>query len=202
MSQLARLLPLLLFATTLGATPLEDWRESMNKPLEIPLPPLWVTWDESAERKRDLKERDWQRYYDKLKSEADRHEHFLRKITGDERITLNQYGNRVDNSPTATIHYTAKQWILIATDTADPLSKPYRNWFQAEECGAARVTESATQLLILQTQKALAEQPSARLENFARELARASQALENIAAGATNTAELRALRRFILQYAH
>lgn len=201
MKKIASLL-LFAIASQLAATPLQDWKVLINQPIENGLPPLWVTWDDSAESKTALRNKNWKRYYEKREYEAERHQVFLRQITGDSSLTLDEDANRVDNSTTDFVVLSAKELLLAATDPSSPFAKRYRTWTKAESCKAARTALAAFDQLIQSTKEALKERPNQQLINFAKELADARRALQAFDQSTTSPDQLRALRRFVERYAN
>lgn len=187
-----------LLAYSLQATPLTEFREALNQQVENFLPEINVTWDPNTPENRKLWDENYTRFRAKEENGIDRHLFFLKKLTGDQNITVDSSGNP-DLYKTITL--SGKDWLLKATNPRDTHSKQYQKWGMSTDCEAANIAKQAFAKLKADTIEALRANPTNGLQNFAGELKRAMEALDEFGQNVIDANKLRDLNRFITKYA-
>lgn len=198
----AILLPLLFIAAGAAATPMTDFNEALRKPVETKLPPIWITFDENSDEYRELKsDGEYIRFLKDRAKGAERHQHLLIQITGDDRIRVNEFGTRTDRTNIRSIELSPRDWLNSASDTRNPKRLEYQKWAQDKGCLAAHKAKSAFAQLIDSTRNHLSQGHNARLEAFARQLQPAYEALIRLLDQQPTDEDLRILQQFLRQYA-
>lgn len=199
MKTLLLLAALSLAAAAAAQTPLDRFRADILQPRHLPLPEIHATWPMAPETQRDLRDRDWSRWYAERARHAPQHERYLRHLAREPRILVDAAGHRADTLPIHSIPLSPRDWLAIVLSDTHPDTALHLRWSRRQPHAAARSAQAALDQLAAAAAARAAETP--QLAAFARQSAEAAQALRDHLSARATHAQLRALRAYLSQYA-
>lgn len=194
------LFSLLLLAQNSLASPLDDFKAAMEKPIDVLLPPFHLTFDVDSPENRELRDKDYNRFATLREKAAVDHAVLLRFLTSEKDLQLDRRGYRSDRLAIETVAITPRGWLDMATNDALPHRRAVAKWGRIVGNTAEPAAIEAFGVLRSESGEALEQRPSVRLAQFDKQLNEACDALDRLFQEKASIDDLRLIQKFLRDY--